>query len=79
MSDGVLAAERRLAAGRHTTPHEVLGAHPATVGGVAGTVVRAFHPDATAVDVLAPDGRATAAAARGNGVFTAFLAGAPSP
>ncbi|MCC6850127.1 MAG: 1,4-alpha-glucan branching protein GlgB [Deltaproteobacteria bacterium] len=79
MSDALVAAERRLAAGRHPTPHDVLGAHPATVGGVAGAIVRAFHPDATAVEVLGSDGRATPAAARGNGVFAAFLAGVSPP
>jgi 1,4-alpha-glucan branching enzyme len=79
VSDAIAAAERRLAAGRHATPHDILGAHIAAVGGVTGTVVRAFHPDAIAVEVVDDRRRATAAAASGNGVFTAFLAGATPP
>jgi len=44
----------RLVAGEHTEPHRVLGAHPAPDG--RGTVVRAFHPDATSADCRVGDG-----------------------
>ena len=45
----VPASERaRLARGEHHDPHALLGAHPTP----AGTVVRAFHPEATSVDVM---------------------------
>jgi 1,4-alpha-glucan branching enzyme len=43
----------RLVAGEHHDPHAILGAHPVE----GGVVIRAFHPEATAVD-LVPDGGA---------------------
>ena len=45
-------AVRRLLEGRHHDPHSVLGAHPATVDGRAGVLVRAMHPSATRVELL---------------------------
>ncbi|MFI5243229.1 MAG: hypothetical protein ACHQRL_09485, partial [Gemmatimonadales bacterium] len=36
----------RLLAGDHADPHRILGAHPATVNGAAGVIIRAMHPDA---------------------------------
>ena len=47
--------QRRLVTGDHSDPHSLLGAHPADRDGEQGTVVRAFHPAATAVDVLLPE------------------------
>ncbi|MBC7794976.1 MAG: 1,4-alpha-glucan branching enzyme, partial [Clostridia bacterium] len=38
----------RITRGEHNSPHSILGAHPAG----KGSVVRAFHPDATGADVL---------------------------
>ena len=38
----------RLVSGEHHDPHAVLGAHPID----GGMVIRAFHPDASAVDLL---------------------------
>jgi 1,4-alpha-glucan branching enzyme len=73
------SAIRRLVAGTHASPHDLLGAHPATVGDVAGAVVRAFHPDAVAVDVVPQHGAATALVAQGDGLFAAFLPGARVP
>jgi len=64
----------RLLAGEHVDPHAILGAHPATVNGVAGVVIRVFHPDATAAEIvpatappvpLVPDGD--------SGLFAVFL------
>ena len=46
----------RLVAGVHTTPHDVLGVHPARLQGTAGVTVRAWHPDASAAEVLWADG-----------------------
>ncbi|HXF96071.1 MAG TPA: 1,4-alpha-glucan branching protein GlgB, partial [Gemmatimonadales bacterium] len=64
--------EARLVAGEHTDPHRVLGAHAAP----GGVIVRAFHPDARAVDCLLPDGTAAALEPLGpHGLFAAFLAG----
>ena len=73
------AEERRLVTGRHRSPHDVLGAHPATIGDVRGAVVRAFHPDATAVEVLVPDAGSVPATAHGDGLFVAFVPGATLP
>ena len=70
---------RHLLAGNHTTPHSILGAHPTTVQGVAGVVVRAMHPDATGIDVLV-EGREAVPMERETGsLFSGFLpiAGAP--
>ena len=36
----------------------MLGAHPATAGGLAGIVIRTIHPDASRVQVLLAEGGA---------------------
>src|SRR6185295_14817957 len=69
------AVAARLAAGRHASPHDVLGAHPDEIGGVRGVVVRGFHPDAVAVDVVVA-GAVTAMTALGRGLFAGFVPGA---
>src|SRR5688500_14216440 len=70
---------RHLLAGNHTTPHSILGAHPATVQGVNGVVVRAMHPDATGIDVLV-EGREAVPMERETGsLFSAFLPNASAP
>jgi 1,4-alpha-glucan branching enzyme len=66
----------RLVAGEHTEPHRVLGAHPAGDG--RGTVVRAFHPDATAAECQPGDGaRAIPMQALGDGLFAVRVDAAP--
>ena len=69
-----------IAAGDHSQPHDLLGAHPGELDGTPGVVVRAYHPDAVAVECLI-DGREDAIMERHGpgGVFGAFLAGVPSP
>src|SRR5436190_17809682 len=42
----------RLLAGEHSSPHSILGAHPATLGGEAGIVVRALIPNAVYVECV---------------------------
>jgi 1,4-alpha-glucan branching enzyme len=79
MSDASAAAIRRLVTGTHTSPHDLLGAHPATVGAVAGAVIRAFHPDATGVEVLVADAPPTPLVDQSGGLFTVFLPGATVP
>jgi 1,4-alpha-glucan branching enzyme len=70
---------RHLLAGSHTSPHSILGAHPATVQGVNGVVVRAMHPDATGIDLL-PDGRDALPMERETGpLFSVFLPNASAP
>ena len=72
-------ALRHLLAGQHTSPHSLLGAHPATVQGVSGSVVRAMHPDATGIEVL-PEGREAVAMEREAGsLFSAFVPNATLP
>jgi 1,4-alpha-glucan branching enzyme len=71
-------AAARLIAGRHPGPHDVLGAHPDTVDGARGVVVRAFHPDAVGAEVV-DGGVATPMSALGRGLFAVFLPGAALP
>jgi 1,4-alpha-glucan branching enzyme len=65
--------------GNHADPHRVLGAHPAHGGGAAGVVVRAFHPDAVACDLLVDGDAPRAMAANGGGLFAVAVAGATLP
>jgi 1,4-alpha-glucan branching enzyme len=68
----------RLRAGEHAEPHSVLGIHPATVDGLAGLIVRAWHPDAEACECVLPGG--TAVPLTGDrGLFSAFLPGETLP
>ena len=69
----------RLIAGEHDAPHTILGAHPATVSGTSGIVLRAFHPDARQATALVAGGGAVELAAVGGGLFAAFLAGRSLP
>src|SRR4051812_38721072 len=47
---------KALVEGRHPRPHEALGQHPATVGGVDGFVIRVVRPLATTVTAVQKDG-----------------------
>ena len=85
----------RLRRGELDAPHALLGAHPATVDGAAGVVLRAWHPDASGceavllggVDVPGDDGAAdvlesmprVALGEEAPGLFGAFLPGAAMP
>jgi 1,4-alpha-glucan branching enzyme len=64
-----------LARGEHHDPHAVLGAH-AMAG---GTVVRAFHPDASAVELLPAGGDDVEMQALGDGLWAAQLPGLRPP
>jgi 1,4-alpha-glucan branching enzyme len=57
-------------------PHAVLGAHSTDAGGV---VVRAFHPDASAVELLLRGSAPVPMSAIGGGVYVAFLPDAHTP
>ena len=73
------AGERAaLLEGRHGDPHQVLGAHEATAGGVAGVVVRVFQPAAADCAVVV-HGVVTALRPDGDGFFAGFFAGATMP
>ena len=74
----------RLTAGRSGEPHALLGAHPTEVDGVAGVVVRAWHPDAIRAECLlgahGEDADATLDLRReAPGFFAAFLPGETLP
>lgn len=69
----------RLEAGRHTQPHAILGAHPLSVAGVDGVVVRAYHPDAVSTELLPREGDPEPMLACGGGIFALFLPGARLP
>ncbi|GAC1516834.1 MAG: 1,4-alpha-glucan branching protein GlgB [Gemmatimonadaceae bacterium] len=69
----------RLLSNDHASPHGILGAHPATIDGRSGVVVRTLHPDASAADVVLTDGRTTRLEAEGSGLFATFLSGESLP
>src|ERR687891_1324421 len=62
----------RLARGEHHDPHSILGAHPTAAG---GTVIRAFHPDATAAALVARDGGTAPMEPIGGGLWAATVPG----
>jgi 1,4-alpha-glucan branching enzyme len=59
----------RLGRGEHHDPHAILGAHPVA----GGTVVRAFHPDASGAALVAPNGGSLPMEPLGHGVWAAFV------
>jgi 1,4-alpha-glucan branching enzyme len=73
------ADRSRLLAGEHSSPHSVLGLHPAIEAGVRGAFLRALHPDAVAAEYLLPDGRAGALTNVGGGLFEGFVGGVEPP
>jgi 1,4-alpha-glucan branching enzyme len=75
-----LAPELRAAllAGHCTDPHAGLGPRAATVDGRTGLVVRAFHPQATAIACVLEGGPALALHAEGEGLFAGFIVGLDS-
>jgi len=75
MDDGERAALRE---GRHANPHQVLGAHEATVSGVKGIVVRVYQPAAADCAVVV-HGVVTPLRPEGDGFFAAFFPGATMP
>ncbi len=62
-----------LRSGHSHDPHSVLGAHAVEVGGKRGVLVRAFHPDAVAVDLLVGDAEPLPMSGIGGGVYVAFV------
>ena len=72
----------RLTAGEHAQPHDVLGAHPLTVGGKSGVVIRTIMPNATAVEAVLDDERVVPLDVVAPGlvnVYCGFVAGATVP
>ena len=56
----------------HSDPHSVLGAHPAMIKGQSGVIIRAFHPDAAAADLLVGSERLSMKTSGAKGLFLAF-------
>ena len=69
----------RIARVEHSDPHSVLGAHPATVDGKDGVIVRAFHHDAVHAEVQANGGCFRLEPAGPKGLFCIFLPGEGLP
>jgi 1,4-alpha-glucan branching enzyme len=78
---GVSAADVDAVCGvDHPEPHRVLGAHPVAGGGVErGVVLRAFHPDARAVECLIEGREPAPLQPLRGGLFAAFLPGLGLP
>ncbi len=60
---------QRLARGEHHDPHAILGAHPVP----GGTVIRAYHPDADAGWLVAPNGGTAPMEAVGDGLWAGIV------
>jgi 1,4-alpha-glucan branching enzyme len=79
-TDSLTTELEQLAAGQHSEPHRLLGAHPHKRGGEDGVLIRTFHPEATAVDLLRPGLEPTSMKPAGpKGVFVEFVPGAVLP
>jgi 1,4-alpha-glucan branching enzyme len=65
----------RLTRGEHHDPHAVLGVHASP----SGTVVRAFHPEASSVELIPRGGRTQPMRALGDGLWAALLARIEAP
>jgi len=65
-----------LAEGRHPRPHDALGQHAATVGGVDGFVIRAVRPLAATVTAVQKDGTRIPLEHVANGLWHGFAPGA---
>ena len=80
---GVSRAElARLMAGEHATPHGILGAHRANVGGEDGIVVRALVPGADRVECWLETGEVFQMSREGEGladIYAGFLPGKTLP
>lgn len=63
----------------HSDPHSVLGAHPATLSGQEGCIVRAFYPDASAAEIVIGENTYPLNASEASGLFWRFLQGAIPP
>ncbi|MEW6533857.1 MAG: 1,4-alpha-glucan branching protein GlgB [Thermodesulfobacteriota bacterium] len=70
---------RRIVRIEHSDPHSVLGAHPATVNGEQGVIIRAFHPDALKAECLLGDQRIPMEMPGPRGLFCCFVPAANAP
>jgi len=65
-----------LVEGRHPRPHDALGQHPASVGGVDGFVIRAVRPLASTVTAVQKDGTRIPLEHVARGMWHGFAPGA---
>lgn len=68
-----LSDVRRILEVEHSDPHSILGAHPVTIDGVEGLIVRAFHPAATRAHLLMDDDRVAMEDSGAAGLFWKWL------
>jgi len=59
----------RLVRGEHHDPHAILGAHAVE----GGTIIRAYHPDATGAQLVAPNGGTMAMEPLGDGLWAGLV------
>ncbi|MEP6844127.1 MAG: 1,4-alpha-glucan branching protein GlgB [Pseudolysinimonas sp.] len=64
-----------LVEGRHPRPHDALGQHPVTIGGVDGFVIRAVRPLAETVTAVQADGTRISLAHVARGLWQGFAPG----
>jgi 1,4-alpha-glucan branching enzyme len=64
--DAIIAIE-------HANPHRVLGAHPTTLAGKRGAVVRTYHPDAASATIIVEGNVIPMRATDHAGLFCVFL------
>jgi 1,4-alpha-glucan branching enzyme len=69
----------RLLHGDHSSPHSVLGAHPMSIGGREGVVVRAVQPDAVRAEVVLEDGTAVHMPREWDALFSVFIPEVAAP
>ena len=65
--------------GERHSPHAILGAHPAEIGGQRGVVVRAYHPDAAGCGLVREGSPPEPMLPLGDGLFAVFVPGASTP
>jgi len=65
--------------GERHSPHSILGAHPAEIGGQRGVVVRAYHPDAAGCGLVREGAPVEPMLPLGDGLFAVFVPGAGVP
>jgi len=68
-----------LVRGEHHDPHRLLGAHPVSVAGRAGVVIRAYHPDAQRALYVPASGEPMEMRPVGRGLFALHLPDARLP
>jgi 1,4-alpha-glucan branching enzyme len=70
---------KRIVKIEHSDPHSVLGAHPAKVKGKDGIIIRAFHPDSIAAELLIGDQRTAMRESGAAGLYWQFFPGMTFP